>query len=115
MAVGDAYVFSGFLTPVLTQLSFQSHRLLFSHISAEVRGKNMPERKFASTVHRTCNHQVMSPTLTTVPLERGPEEEKKYLKSWDKGENAGNLQFFFLFYQCFTGKFYNFNPHNPGL
>ena len=31
MAVGDAYVFPGFLTPVLTQLSFQSHRLL-SHM-----------------------------------------------------------------------------------
>ena len=38
MAVGDAHVFPGFLTPVLTQLSFQSHRLLFSHASAEVRG-----------------------------------------------------------------------------
>ena len=34
MAVGDAYVFPSFLTPVLTQISFQSHRLLFSHTSA---------------------------------------------------------------------------------
>ena len=40
MEVGDAHVFPGFLTPVLTQLSFQSHRLLFSHTPAEVRGKN---------------------------------------------------------------------------
>ena len=39
MAVGDAPVFAEFLTPVLTQLSFQSHRLLFSHASAEMRGK----------------------------------------------------------------------------
>ena len=31
MAVGDTYVFPGFLTPVLTLLSFQSHRLLSSH------------------------------------------------------------------------------------
>ena len=31
MAVGEAHVFPGFLTPVLTLLSFQSHRLLFSH------------------------------------------------------------------------------------
>ena len=63
MAVGDAYVFPGFLTPVLTQLFFfQSHQLLFSHAFAEVRGKNTPERKFASTRDRTHNHQVMSPT-----------------------------------------------------
>ena len=29
MAVGSAHMFPDFLTPVLTQLSFQSHRLLF--------------------------------------------------------------------------------------
>ena len=52
MAVGDAYVFPGFLTPVLTLLFFQSHRLLFSHASAEVRGENTPERKVASTWDR---------------------------------------------------------------
>ena len=64
MAVGDAHVFSGFLKPVLdpTQLFFQSHRLLFSHASAEVRGENTPERKFASTGDRTHNHKVMSST-----------------------------------------------------
>ena len=62
MAVGDEYVFPGFLTPVLTQLFFQSHRLLFSHASVEVRGENTPERKVASTGDRTHNHQVMSPT-----------------------------------------------------
>ena len=54
MAVGDAHV--------LTQLSFQSHQLLFSHASAEVRGENMPERKFASTGYRAHNHQVMGLT-----------------------------------------------------
>ena len=47
MAVGDAHVFPGFLTPVLTQHSFQRHRLLFSHASVELRGENTPERKFA--------------------------------------------------------------------
>ena len=36
MAVSDTYVFPGFLTPVLKQLSFQSHLLIFSHAS-EVR------------------------------------------------------------------------------
>ena len=62
MAVGDAHVFTGFLTPVLTQFSFQSHRLLFSHASGQVRGENTPERNFASTGSQTHNHQVMSPT-----------------------------------------------------
>ena len=42
--------------------SFQSHRLLFSHASAEVRSENTPERRVASTGDRTHNHQVMSPT-----------------------------------------------------
>ena len=62
MEVGDAYVLPGFLAPVLTQLSFQSHQLLFSHASVEVRGENTPERKLASTGSRTHNHQVTSPT-----------------------------------------------------
>ena len=62
MAVGDAHVFPGFLIQVLTQLSFRSHRILFSHALAEVRGENTPERKFASTGSRTHSHQVMSPT-----------------------------------------------------
>ena len=62
MAVGDARVFPGFLTPVLTPISLQSHRLLFTHASAAVRGGNTPERNFDSTGSRTHNHQVMSPT-----------------------------------------------------
>ena len=64
MAVGDIHVFPGFLTPLLRQLSFQSHQLLFSHALAEVRGENMPERKFASTGYQTHSHQVMSLTLS---------------------------------------------------
>ena len=47
MVVGDAHVFPEFLEPVLRQFSFQSQQLLFSHASAEVRGENMPKRKFA--------------------------------------------------------------------
>ena len=66
MAVGDAHVFPGFLTPVQTQISFQSHRLFFSHASADARGENMPEINFAFTGSRTHNHQVMS--LTASPL-----------------------------------------------
>ena len=64
MAVGEAHEFPGFLTPVPTQLSFQSHRLLFSHASAEERGENMRERKIALTGNRTYNQQVMSPTCS---------------------------------------------------
>ena len=40
MAVGDAHVFSDFLTTVLKQVCFQSQRLLFSGASAEVGGEN---------------------------------------------------------------------------
>ena len=78
MAVGDAYVFPGFLTPVLTQLSFQSHQLLFSHASAEVRGENMPERKFATTEDRTHNHHVMS--LTRSPLSHRANKNKDFMQ-----------------------------------
>ena len=43
MAVDDANVFPGFLTPVVTQFSFQSHQLHLSHASADVRGENTPD------------------------------------------------------------------------
>ena len=33
------YVFPGFVTPLLTQLSLQRHRRLFSHASAKIRRK----------------------------------------------------------------------------
>ena len=58
MAVGDAYVFPGFLTPVAYQhnFSFQSHRLLFLHAFAEMRGENTPERKVASTTRSRDRH-----------------------------------------------------------
>ena len=59
-------MFPAFLTLILTQLSFQSLRLLFSHASAEVRGKNTLKRKFALTRYQTPNHQVIS--LTHSPL-----------------------------------------------
>ena len=64
MAVSDAHVFPGFFTPALTQLSFQSHRLLFSHTSAEVRDENMLERKLASNL-QPPSHK--SDKLTTEP------------------------------------------------
>ena len=66
MEVGESHVFPGFLTPVLTQLSFQSRRFLFSHASKEVRGEKTPERNFASSGSRTHNDQVMSPTRSSL-------------------------------------------------
>ena len=39
MAVGDAHVFPGFLTPSPTPIYFQSNRKFFSHASAEARGE----------------------------------------------------------------------------
>ena len=62
MAVGDAHVFPGFLTLVLTQISFQSHRLLFSHASAEVRGENAPQ---SSELNAVC-HNVMEYSCKTM-------------------------------------------------
>ena len=58
--------FLAFSDQYFHNFSFQSHRLLFSHASAEVRGENTPERKVASTGDRTHNHQVMSPTRSTL-------------------------------------------------
>ena len=72
MAVGDAHVFPGFLTPVLTQLPFQSLRLLFSHALAEVRGENTPEKKVRPdwvSNSQPPGHE--SDTLTTEPPRRG--------------------------------------------
>ena len=66
MAISQAHVFPGYLTPVLTRTSFQGQRQLFSHASAEVRGENTLERNFASTGTQTHNSQVMH--LTFSPL-----------------------------------------------
>ena len=73
MAVGTHIVFPGFLTPGLTQLSFQSHRLLFSHASEEVRGENKLERRFVSTRYQTHNHQVMSVTCSPLSYPGGAQ------------------------------------------
>ena len=90
MAVGDVYAFPGFLTPVQIQISFQSHRLLFSHASAEVRGENMPERNFASTGVAISVFD---------PVENILEEEKN-----------GYYQHFPFFKQCL-----NSFPNNPNF
>ena len=69
MVVSDVHVFPGFLTPVLTQLPFQSHQLLFSHAS-EMSGENTPDKKIC--LNRVSHSQLPgcheSDTLTTEPL-----------------------------------------------
>ena len=47
MADGDAHAFPGFLTPVLTQLSFQSHRLsdILKRRQAKIRRKEEEEEE----------------------------------------------------------------------
>ena len=89
MAVGDEHVFPGFLTPVLTQISFQSHRLLFSHASAEVRGENTPKNK----VHLNLVSNSQPPghesnTLTTDP----PKAKRNVLRFFfsPPGNNYNN-------------------------
>ena len=73
MAVGDGHVFPGFLAPVPTNFSVQSHRLLFSHASAALSER----RKYAgkkSRLNRGSNSQPSgheSDTLTTEPPGRG--------------------------------------------
>ena len=64
MAVCEARVLPGFLTPVLTQISFQSHRLLFSDASAEVRGEISPQPGLELTT-------TMSPTRPPLSHPRG--------------------------------------------
>ena len=71
MAVGDASVFPGFLTSVLTQLFFPKPPTTFSHASAVVTGENTPERKVASTGDQAHNHQVMSLTCSPLSLPGG--------------------------------------------
>ena len=60
--LGTHMCFLAFSQQYKHNFSFKSHRLLFPHASAEVRGENTPERKVASIGDRTRNHQVMSPT-----------------------------------------------------
>ena len=72
MAVGDAYVFPGFLTPVLTQLFFPKPPTTF--LTCFCRGER---RKYAgkkSRLNRGSNSQPPgreSDTLTTEPPRRG--------------------------------------------
>ena len=62
MAVGDAYVFPGFLTPVLTQLFFPKPPTTFPTGFCRGERRKYAGKKVASAGDRTHSHQVMSPT-----------------------------------------------------
>ena len=76
MAVGDAYVFPGFLTPVVTQLFFPKPPTTFlTCFCRDERRKYAGTKKVASTGDRIHNHQVMSQTRS--PLSH-PDGDEKY-------------------------------------
>ena len=71
MAVGDAYVFPGFLTPVLTQLFFPKPPTTFLTCFCRGERRKYPGRK--SRLNQGLNSQPpghASDTLTTEPSER---------------------------------------------
>ena len=71
MAVGDAYVFPGFLTPVLTQLFFPKPPTTF--LTCFCRGERRKHAGKKSCLNRRSNSQPPgheSDTLTTEPPRR---------------------------------------------
>ena len=66
MAVGDAYVFPGFFTPVLTQLFLPKPPTTFLTCFCRGERRKHAGKKVASTGDRTRNHQVMSPTRSSL-------------------------------------------------
>ena len=70
----------------LSHSSTNTTFFLFSHASAEVRGENTPERKFAPTGYRTHNHQVMSPTRSPLSHPGGANNHEE--KCFEITENG---------------------------
>ena len=83
MVVCDAHMFPNSLIPILTQLSFHSHKLPFSHAS-DMKGKNMPVRKFASTAYQTHNHMIMGKAHLPLKPPGGAYENQINGQLWKK-------------------------------
>ena len=62
MAVGDAHVFPGFLTPALTQLFFPKPPTTFLTCFCRGERRKYAGKKVRLNGNQTHNHQVMSPT-----------------------------------------------------
>ena len=76
MAVGDAYVFPGFLTPVLTQIVFTKPLVTF--LTCFCRGERWKYAGKKSRFNRRSNSQPPgheSDTLNTEPPGRGKDDE----------------------------------------
>ena len=100
MAVGDAYVFPGFLTPVLTQLFFPKPPTTF--LTCLCRGERRKYARKKSRLNGGSNSQPPgheSNTLTTEPPGRG-FFFKLVQNTVEKGEIACDEQFLH-FPQCF--------------
>ena len=81
MAVGDAYVFPGFLTPLLTQLFFPKPPTTFLTCFCRGERRKYAERK--SRLNRGSNSQAPgheSDTLTTEPPGRSKKKIKKNVR-----------------------------------
>ena len=76
MAVGDAYVFRGFLTPVLTQLFLPKPPTTFLTCFCRGDKRKYAGKKVASTGDQTHNHQVMSPTRSPLSYPGGANLKK---------------------------------------
>ena len=95
MAVGGAYVFPGFLTPVLTQLFFPKPPTAFLHCFCKGERRKYAGKK--SRLNRGSNSQPPgheSDTLTTEQPGRGTLQEELCENIMGKGENV-NFDFLF--------------------
>ena len=87
MAVGDAHVFSGFLTPVLTQLFFPKQTATF--LTCFCRGERQKYTGKKVRLNRGSNSQPPgheSDTLTTKPPRRGLKLQRTFTE-----QNATHL------------------------
>ena len=78
MAVGDSCVFPGLFTSVLTQLVFPKPLTTFlTCFSRGERRKYAGEKSRPLTGDRSCNHQVMSPTCSSLNHPGGAESIRR--------------------------------------
>ena len=89
MAVGDAHVFPGFLTPVLTQISFPTPPTTFLTCFSRSARRKYAGKKFH--LNRVSNSQPPGhdeyDTLSTEPLGRGDRQtEAEGLWKWIEKE-----------------------------
>ena len=77
MAVSDAYVFPGFLTPVLT-LFFAKEPTTFLTCFCRGERRKYTGKKVALTGDGTRNHQVMSPTRSPLSHPGGAAQNQDF-------------------------------------